>query len=173
MWHFVPRRIDSQYLLSYFDVRTLIEMKKQVSWICTTVIDAKSRRTAKTTIIKVFETNQLLRYAINRYCNDCTPDAAEEIAEIYGWPIGPWDVSNLQDFSCIFQSQQIFNEDISLRDVSNTTNMDHNMFACSIMFHQDLSVWKYIQGYYKHEFSCFTVQQEHFTAKWVHGIHPK
>jgi hypothetical protein len=134
-WHLLPHELIPS-ILSYFDVRTLIQTK-QVSrnWrqICTNVINVK--RTSRTG--KVFETNQELRAAVKRYCNACSPDAAEEIAQTYGWPIGRWGVSNLQDFSSIFRSQRRFNEDISAWDVSNAITM-FRMFFGAKMFNQDL-----------------------------------
>jgi surface protein len=140
-WQGLPEELIPS-ILAHYDVRTLIE-KKQVSrnWrqLCTSVIHAK-RTTSSTG--KVFETNRELRDAVQRYCDDdaCTPDAAEEIAQTYGWLIGQWDVSNLQDFSYIFYLKRMFNEDISAWNVSNATSM-HCMFFGAINFNQNLSVW--------------------------------
>jgi surface protein len=137
-WDLLPEELIP-ILLSYFDVKTLIKMKQvSRSWrqICTNVIYAK--RTPRTS--KVFETRLELRDAVERYCNGCSPNTAEDIAQTYGWPIGRWDVSNLQDLSWIFRSQRMFNEDISAWDVSNATTMQ-SMFGMAIRFNQDLSLW--------------------------------
>jgi len=39
---------------------------------------------------------------------------AENIASVYGWPIGKWNVSQIEDFPCIFLRNSSFNEDIGL-----------------------------------------------------------
>jgi surface protein len=134
-------------VLSHFDVKTLME-KKQVcrSWChsCTEAMDAKQTM--------AFSTNQQLRQAVQKYCrydeatesyssqHQNNPQDAEEMAQTYGYPIDKWDVSNLQDFSNIFQGIDTFNEDISSWNVSNATSM-RGMFYGATSFNQNLSSW--------------------------------
>jgi surface protein len=136
-------------ILSHLDASTLIE-KKQVCRIwrhaCTEVIDAKQTFTTR----KVFTSNEELRKAVKKYCGfnqatwhstgRCTPKGAEEFAQTYGYPINKCDVSNLQDFSHIFNGVYTFNEDISSWDVSRATTME-GMFKYARNFDQDLSCW--------------------------------
>jgi surface protein len=135
-------------ILSHLDVKTLIEKKRVCStWrdTCTEAINAKQTSTTQ----KAFSTNQELRQAVLKYCGydddttsylQCDPQAIEEIAQTYGYPINKWDVSNLQDLSFIFCDVQAFNEDISSWNVSNATRMV-GMFAFASDFNQDLSCW--------------------------------
>jgi surface protein len=61
------------------------------------------------------------------------------------YPIGQWDVSNIQDFSYVFDADRnrlliTFNEDLSNWDMSNATNLSH-MFQCCRRFNSDVSRW--------------------------------
>eukprot|EP00978_Attheya_sp_CCMP212_P026543 scaffold87520_cov52-Attheya_sp.AAC.1 len=58
----------------------------------------------------------------------------------YGWRIGRWDVSKVEDFSCLFRSKNWFSEDIGSWDVSNAIYMTR-MFANTKTFNQDISSW--------------------------------
>ena len=49
-------------------------------------------------------------------------------------------MSNVTDMSFMFYGAQVFNQDISLWDVSSVTNMDR-MLASTDVFNQDLSSW--------------------------------
>jgi hypothetical protein len=63
----------------------------------------------------------------------------------YGWPIGIWDVSQIQDFSYLFASSDFdgsgvfdpaaatFNEDISGWNLSSAVDVSF-MFFCSVDF---------------------------------------
>ena len=88
-----------------------------------------------------FRTNEELKATVRKYINSKdNPKDAEEIARTYSWPIGKWDVSNLQDFSGVFQDCYTFNEDISEWDTSNATNM-LCMFYDAAMFNQPIGRW--------------------------------
>jgi hypothetical protein len=133
-WGWLPQELIIS-ILSYFDVWTLIqkkEVRRNRRQICTKIVDAKS--------IKAFKTNQELRIAVRKYFDKCTPDAAEKIAQTYGWPVGKWDVSNLQNFGGIFRGQGTFDEDLSAWSVLNATMMTE-MVLESAMLKQDLSYW--------------------------------
>ena len=84
-------------VLSFLDVPTL-ERKKLVcqKWnrLCTIAITLQKRP---------FRTKQELRAALEKYVK-YNPKDAEEFANTYGWPINKWDVSQVQDFSLIFQT---------------------------------------------------------------------
>jgi hypothetical protein len=145
-------------ILSHLDVKTLIE-KKQVcsTWrhACTEAIDTKQTSTTQ----KAFSTNQELCQAVLKYCgypyhkeeddgddnedrynlrtrsySQCDPQEAEEFAQMYGYPINKWDVSNLQDFSNIFISVDTFKHFI----VECVQSDDHVRNVC---FCQWLNVW--------------------------------
>ena len=44
-------------------------------------------------------------------------------AEVYGYPMGTWNVSLIFDFSALFLGYADFNEDISAWDTSSATTM--------------------------------------------------
>jgi surface protein len=132
---------DTLFLvLTHLDVPWLVEKKgvcRHWNHICTDVMDAKRTLTTQ----RVFETNRELRRAVSQYvhCSD-NPKDAEDLATVYGWPIGKWDVSRLDDFSWIFNRTISFNEDIRFWNVSQATTME-KMFWFARAFNQDLSVW--------------------------------
>jgi surface protein len=71
---------------------------------------------------------------------DSDSNAKTALAATFGTPIGAWCVSNIADFSNLFDSQSGFNEDISNWDVSNATDMNR-MFFDALVFNQDISRW--------------------------------
>jgi surface protein len=86
-----------------------------------------------------FDITSDLRDAVDEYLVDNGPGS--RVASIYGYPIGNWCVSKIQDFSYLFSLDDDrdntrranlavadFNEDISRWDVSNATTMK-SMFA--------------------------------------------
>jgi surface protein len=94
-----------------------------------------------------FDMTSELREAVDLYLTDKRPDSS--VASAYGWPIGNWCVSNIQDFSELFsphrnQRAVNFNEDISRWDVSHAKTM-RSMFAgsydASTSFNQSLADW--------------------------------
>jgi surface protein len=58
----------------------------------------------------------------------------------YGEVIGQWIVSLVKEFSSLFASQRMFNEDISTWDVSSATTM-WGMFQGATSFNGNLSNW--------------------------------
>ncbi|CAB9529657.1 (LipO)protein [Seminavis robusta] len=118
---------------------------------------------------RCFQTTQELRDAVNSYQGQDHLNVT--LGEQYGWPIGQWCVSNIHDFSNLFQNyhhqphHQHFNEpldhwDMSLaRDVSGMFQnchefnqpLDHwdlsevtsmaRMFASAKSFRQDIDMW--------------------------------
>jgi surface protein len=94
-----------------------------------------------------FDTATKLREAVDLYLTDNRSDSL--VAIIYGWPIGDWCVSNIQDFSELFSVDRNpkavnFNEDVSRWDVSHARTM-RSMFAgssdASTSFNQPLGDW--------------------------------
>ena len=55
-------------------------------------------------------------------------------------PISDWDVSNVTDFSSLFNNKATFNSNIGSWDTSNVTNMS-NMFRGTRAFNQDIGSW--------------------------------
>jgi surface protein len=98
----------------------------------------------------VFETKDQLRNAANDYLADNSEGTL--VALTYGWPIGVWDVSKIQDFSYLFATALFgdgeslntdaanFNEDITLWDVSSATTM-RSMFEGATSFNQPIGNW--------------------------------
>mmetsp|Transcript_18736 Transcript_18736/g.37573 ORF Transcript_18736/g.37573 Transcript_18736/m.37573 type:complete len:619 (+) Transcript_18736:512-2368(+) len=96
--------------------------------------------TSATTLIpfsvKCFAENEELRSAVKNYTNDPSPESF--VAAIYGWPIGKWCVSEVQDMKLVIGEG--FNEDISNWNVSSVKNMNL-MFSGATSFNQPLSNW--------------------------------
>jgi surface protein len=111
------------------------------------------RNTSNSCISRVpFETTEELRIATDIYLSeDSTTDSA--VALKHGWPIGIWDVSQIQDFSYLFSSSHDstsaprsnpcamnFDEDLSGWDVSNATTMV-SMFDGAETFNHPIGNW--------------------------------
>jgi surface protein len=96
-----------------------------------------------------FENTKDLRSAVALYLVDNTTGSV--VASTYGWPIGVWDVSEIEDFSFLFANENSdgsasfnpaaasFDESISEWDVSSATDMAF-MFHGAKSFNQPL-VW--------------------------------
>jgi surface protein len=85
-----------------------------------------------------------LRQAINEYLEAEDPSSTVA-AQMYGFPIGKWDVSHILDFSSMFSAEsnwaaKQFNEDLSLWNVSSAQRM-RLMFRGASAFNQNLSTW--------------------------------
>jgi hypothetical protein len=98
-----------------------------------------------------FETTSDLRSAVDDYLADNSRNTL--VARTYGWPIGVWDVSQIQDFSYLFTASDVgsssvrfnptaatFNEDISNWTMSSATSMNF-MFYGAASFDQPIGVW--------------------------------
>jgi surface protein len=90
---------------------------------------------------KCFVTSGELRNAVQAYVTN--PAADTDVAQRYGWPIGEWCVSYIEDFSWLFTYVSI-NVDIANWDVSNAKSMA-NMFYQARFFDSDLSSWNVSQ----------------------------
>lgn len=125
------------HILQFLDVVTLVKTKqvnKRWKELCTKAIDNKC-----TTPPTPFQSKDSLEDAIRIYCQNHSLDM-ERIARTYGYPIGKWDVSQITDFSCVFDDQYNFNENINGWDTSNATSM-REMFCSASVFNQDISSW--------------------------------
>ena len=124
-------------VLKYLDVPTLDQtmlVGQRWSHLCTVAITSKCSNRPK-----AFDTKAELRDAVHKYTHN-NPNNAEALATTYGWPIGKWNVSQIQDFSHIFFDCDGFNEDISLWDTSSATDMKAMFWGVS-SFNQPLSDW--------------------------------
>ena len=92
---------------------------------------------------RCFETTEELKSAVGIYLDNPSPNSS--LAQEYGYPIGSWCVSPIQDFSNVFSSSEnpsvvTFNEPLGDWDTSRAQNMN-SMFSGAIAFNQDLSNW--------------------------------
>ena len=94
---------------------------------------------------KAFKTNDELRNAVLQYCHgqrrynygeNTTAKHQFEVKCEYGFVIGKWDVSQVQNFSLIFFGMVEFNEPFEW-DTSNATTM-HGMFYGACKFNSSL-----------------------------------
>jgi len=81
---------------------------------------------------KAFASTTELRNAVDSYILD------KSSTELYGFPMGNWDVGDISDFSEIFSASRnpamlFFSEDLSNWDVSNAENME-SMFEGTVSF---------------------------------------
>jgi surface protein len=93
----------------------------------------------KAPVPKPFESSYKLQSAVKKY-TQYKPADAEAFATTYGWPIGRWNVSNVENFHGLFFNKVSLNENIGSWDVSNATSMI-SMFARASSFNQDISFW--------------------------------
>eukprot|EP00978_Attheya_sp_CCMP212_P041551 scaffold239594_cov67-Attheya_sp.AAC.2 len=110
----VPEDVG-QYILSFLDVPTLVQKKAVCrSWkvLFTNAIRQKALPP------KAFQSRTELNDALYKYLKYNLVDA-EEFAQTYGWPIGRWDASHVEDFSFLFVRNVpvSFNENIGSWDV--------------------------------------------------------
>jgi hypothetical protein len=97
-----------------------------LAYDCSNILsgDCVGRDTSNNCISRLgIETTDELRAAVDAYLADNSTDTL--VARTYGWPIGVWDVSRIQDFSYLFAAYDFpdsdrsnpaaasFNEDIS------------------------------------------------------------
>ena len=105
-----------------------------------------------------FRTTDELYQTVDIYILSLTDHPEDSLAsQTYGYPIGTWDVSQISDFSQVFDSERnntfdlplpscpedcnsTFNEDLSGWNVSAAETM-FGMFARTTSFNQDISSW--------------------------------
>eukprot|EP00978_Attheya_sp_CCMP212_P027093 scaffold90328_cov40-Attheya_sp.AAC.1 len=125
-------------IVGFLDVPTLVKQKAVCrSWTWRALFTDTIERKASTP--QPFQTDNELRMAVKKYA-EYNPNDAEDFATTYGWPIGRWDVSNIENFYSIFEGLQYFNESIGSWNVSNATSMER-MFWEASSFNQDISTW--------------------------------
>jgi surface protein len=135
-------------VLFFLDLSNLVRstrVNKRWKALCTTTIDAEYGN--KQGNKQAFESNDELCDAVEKYCNALVAVrdgkntvSMEEVACKYGYPIGRWDVSQVDDFSFVFAYMSEFNEYIGSWDVSSAVSMEY-MFQYAASFNQDLSGW--------------------------------
>jgi surface protein len=125
----------------------------RLAYDCSNILsgDCVGRDTSNNCILAnvPFETTSELRTAVDDYLADNRRNTV--VASIYGWPIGVWDVSKIQDFSGLFAAGDYglrfnpaattFNGDISGWDMSSATTM-RSMFIGARSFDQPIGNWE-------------------------------
>jgi hypothetical protein len=91
----------------------------------------------------VFTDGDELRIAVDKYLLDSSPTS--NVAAIYGYPIGTWNVSLVVDFGFVFDADRnsmtaTFDDDLSGWDTSSAETMER-MFAGATTFRGDVSTW--------------------------------
>ena len=89
-----------------------------------------------------FGTPSELKEAVDEYLEDNSPNSS--VAQKYGWPIGDWDVSFLDDFAHIFSAARnpaakTFNENLANWNMSRARSLK-DLFRASA-FNNDISSW--------------------------------
>jgi len=123
--------------LNYLDVVSLVDKKlvsRQWKECCEIAINRKQEQK------KALRSNSELRMAVEKYLNGNTDDV-ETIVKEYGYPIGKWDVSKLEDFSYLFHNVEMFDEDIGSWNVANAINMKGMFCGAAFLDQKNLSNW--------------------------------
>jgi surface protein len=94
--------------------------------------------TPDATACQAFLSRLELKGAVDAYRLDSS--ANTEVALTYCHPIGKWDVSQVTDFSRLFESDAFFNEDIGQWNTGNALSFE-SMFNRCTRFNRDLSGW--------------------------------
>lgn len=90
-----------------------------------------------------FRSRQLLIDAVDAYLADSSPTS--EVALVFGYPIGSWNVSQIDNISFVFDSDRnpstkTFDEDLSGWDTSAAKSMVQT-FAGASLFNGNISSW--------------------------------
>eukprot|EP00978_Attheya_sp_CCMP212_P031118 scaffold116435_cov47-Attheya_sp.AAC.1 len=97
-----------RHIVGFLDVPTLVKKKAVCrSWRALFTITIEQKAPTPQT----FESGDELRIAVEKYA-EYNPNDAEDFATTYGWPIGRWNVSNVQNFYRVFHNRESFNESI-------------------------------------------------------------
>ena len=100
--------------LAYLDVSDVLKLKcvnKRWQDLCTFTIKHNFMPKVK------FEDSASLRKAVVDYCKP-TSRSMNLLGKTVGFPIGKWNVSEIEDFDMVFKDQALFNEDIISWNVS-------------------------------------------------------
>jgi surface protein len=100
--------------------------------------------TSASSPFRVFTSTEELYDAVDEYLGTEIPETTT-VAELYGYPIRTWDVSQITNFYQVFSQSRnrraiSFNGDISTWDASSATDMSY-MFDGAIAFNGDISRW--------------------------------
>jgi surface protein len=91
-----------------------------------------------------FQNPSELQAAIDEYLTSDNPELSE-VAGLYGYPIGSWNVSLISNFSSLFDTERnnvttSFDEDLSEWDMSNAATLQR-MFYNALQFNSPLNNW--------------------------------
>jgi surface protein len=124
---------------------TLPPLEPEPTPILPPVLPETVAPTSAPTPFRVFTNTHELYTAVDEYLAAENPETTA-VAELYGYPVGTWDVSGITDFSHVFDATfrnsdaAFFNEDVSQWDVSSATTMEQ-MFDGATAFNGDISRW--------------------------------
>jgi len=109
--------------------------------------DKPKTRSTEKAATKAFTTTSELYDAIDAYLADSS--STSDVSLTYGHPMRTWDVSQLSNFSSVFDVSRnsnvaTFNENLDGWDVSNAVTMKR-MFAGAAVFDQSLTSWNVSQ----------------------------
>jgi surface protein len=126
----------------------------------------------------VFADGDELRIAVDKYLLDSSPTS--NVAAIYGYPIGTWNVSLVADFGFVFDANRnsmtaTFGDDLSGWDTSSAETMER-MFAGATSFRGDISTWstglvRTMQGMCKFLQSSIVMKPSFFAYRSITPTH--
>jgi surface protein len=115
-----------------------------------------------------------LRIAVDKYLLDSSP--ISNVAAIYGYPIGTWNVSLVVDFGFVFDADRnsmtaMFDDDLSGWDTSSAETMER-MFAGATSFRGHISTWstgrvKTMQGMCKFLESGIAMKSSYVADRYI------
>jgi hypothetical protein len=97
------------------------------------------------TTARPLETAEMLMEAVDLYLDALPAKPDSKVSSMYGYPIGKWDVSRVDDFSRLFDARRnpqaaLFQDDLSGWDTRRASNMSF-MFRGAVVFNGNVSAF--------------------------------
>jgi hypothetical protein len=101
--------------------------------------------TQNPTTARPLETAEMLMEAVDLYLDALPATSISKVSSMYGYPIGKWDVSRVDDFSRLFDTRRnpqaaMFQDDLSGWDTRRATNMSF-MFRGAVLFNGNVTAF--------------------------------